>query len=117
MNVQDNRDWIDKFFDFFEIYSKNGVRFFALTVLFATCFIGGFFIAPKLISVVEKLLPFPIILYQLSPVEVLFNYLKIAFFIAAFTTLPFAVYQFEKIKIDKPIHHGLKTQPGGLQSF
>ena len=100
MNAQDNRDWIDKFFDFFENYSKNGVRFFALSLLFFASFLLGIFMAPQLISVTEKLLPFPITLYQLSPVEVLFNYVKIAFFTATFITLPFAAYQYGKLKVD-----------------
>jgi len=98
---KDNRDFIDKIFDVFEPYKKSGVRFFALTVLFLICFIGGFFMAPQLISVTEKLLPFPVTLYQLSPFEVFYNYAKIAFFISTFITLPFAVYQFGKLKVEK----------------
>jgi len=101
MNAQDNRDLIDKFFDFFETYNKTGIRFFALSILFLSCFILGFFMAPQLISITEKLLPFPIILYQLSPVEVFFNYTKIAFFMAFFITSPFALYQFGKLKVEK----------------
>ncbi len=99
MNTKD-KDFIDNFFDFFEPCRKAGVRFWTVIIYFAVCFVAGSFFAPTIIKSLHGSLLFEIEFLQTSPLEPLFNYLKIGFFFALFFTLPFFIYQFGKLKID-----------------
>ena len=102
MNTQD-KDFIDNFFEILEPYHKSGVRFLAVIICFVLFFILGAFISPWLIRQCQEILPFTVEFLQLSPLEVLFNYLKIGFFFSFFATLPIFIYQFGKLKIEKDV--------------
>jgi len=96
-----NKDFVDKFFDFFEPYQKSGVRFLAVTICFILFFIIGLILAPQIISMSLETLPFNIELLQNSTVEILFNYIKIAICFALIFTFPIFLYQFGKLKTNK----------------
>ncbi len=99
MNSND-KDFIDNFFEFLKPYRKSQVRFWAVIISFILLFFLGTLLAPILIRECQATLPFTVQALQLSPFEVLFNYLKIGFFFAFFLTLPFFIYQFGKFKIN-----------------
>ena len=101
MNLEgnENKDFIDKFIDYFEPYQKSGVRFAAVAICFFILFIIGTIIAPSVIRSCQRALPFSIQFLQLSPFELIFNYLKIGFFFSLFMTSPYFIYQFGKLKL------------------
>ena len=96
-----NKDFLDKIFDVFEPYQKLGVRFLAVTICFIIFFIVGLLISPQIIQMAMDLLPFEIELLQISPAEILFNYLKIALCFSLIFTFPIFIYQFGKLKAEK----------------
>ena len=96
-----DKDFIDKFIEYFEPYQKSGVRSIAVAVCFIVSFVIGTIASPSIIRGYQHALPFSIEFIQLSPFELIYNYLKIGFFFSLFTTLPVFVYQFGKLKIDK----------------
>jgi len=102
MNSQD-KDFIDNFLDFFKPYHQEGVRFLAVTICFILLFLFGLFISPWIIRQLQNVLPFTVEFLQLSPLEVLFNYIKIGFFFSFFITMPVFIYQFGKLKIEKDV--------------
>ncbi len=102
MNSND-KDFIDSFFAYIEPYQKSGVRFLAVIICFALLFISGVLLSPFIIRDIQESLPFTVNFLQLSPFEVLFNYLRIGFFLALLLTLPLFLYQFGKLKINKDI--------------
>lgn len=98
-----DKDFIDNFFAFLEPYQKAGVRFLAVIICFKLLFILGVWLAPSIIRALQENLPFTVNFLQLSPFEVIFNYLRIGFFLSVFLTLPIFLYQFGKLKINKDI--------------
>ena len=98
-----DKDFIDNFFAFMEPYQKSGVRFLAVIICFILLFVLGIFLSSFIIRNMQEGLPFTINFLQLSPFEVLFNYLRMGFFLSFFLTLPFFLYQFGKLKINKDI--------------
>ena len=78
MSSNDNKDFIDKIFDFFEPYKKSNVRFLAVVICFILFFILGLILSPQIIKIFMDEFPFEITLLQISPLEILFNYIKIA---------------------------------------
>ncbi len=46
-------------------------------------------------------MPFTVEFIQLSPLDAVFNYCKIGFFVALLYTLPLFIYQFGKLKVEK----------------
>lgn len=99
MNSND-KDFIDNFFDYCATYKSSGVRFLAVIIIFAFLFIIGLFYAPGLIRLLAKSFPFRIEFLQFSPIEIIYNYVKIAFFFSSFLSLPIFVYQFGKLKFE-----------------
>ncbi len=99
MNSKD-KDFIDNFFDFFGPCRRAGVRFWAIVIYFTIFLLVGIFCAPLTIKILHNSLPLEIEFLQTSPIEPIFNYLKIGLFYAIFFTLPFFIYQFGKLKID-----------------
>ena len=100
MSSQD-KDFIDNFLDYFKPYQNSGVRFLAVIICYILFFIIGTALSPSIIRHCRDVLPFSVEFLQLSPWEVLFNYLKVGFFFSFFATLPVAIYQFGKLKIEK----------------
>jgi len=102
MNLNDkDKDFIDSFVTMTKSYQSQGIRFVAFVLIFILLFFIGIFLAPTLISVTSNMLRFSVHLLQLSPMEVLFNYIKIGFFFSSFCIFPFFIYQFGKMQIDK----------------
>lgn len=97
-----NKDFIDKFFELINPYKSSGIRLVAVMVCFAIFFLLGIFIAPFMIKEVLNVLLFGVDLLQISPFEILYNYIKIGFFFSVFCTLPFFIYQFGKLKYEAP---------------
>ena len=101
MSLNDNeKDFVDKFFDYFNIYKGSGVRFFAVAIMFFILFIIGFLCAPALIKISISKMPFKVDFLVLTPVDILFNYCKIALFFASFLTFPYFLYQFGKLRYE-----------------
>ena len=101
MNSADKeKDFIDEFFSFLEPYKKAKVRFVATIVSFVLVFLLGMFFAPFFISWWHSSLPFDVEFLQISPVEVMYNYVKFALFFSLFLNFPFFLYQFGKFKIN-----------------
>ena len=99
MSLNDSeKDFIDKFFDYFNVYKDSGVRFFAVALCAFSLFILGLFLAPTFIKMISGILPIEITFLVLSPLDILFNYLKIALFFAFIFAFPVFIYQFGKLK-------------------
>ena len=101
MSLNDNKDFIDKIFDFFEPYKKSNVRFLAVVICFILFFILGLILSPQIIKTFMDEFPFEITLLQISPLEVLFNYIKVAISFAFLLTFPVGLYQFGKLRAEK----------------
>jgi len=101
MSSNDNKDFIDKIFDFLEPYKKSNVRFLAVIISFILFFILGLILSPQIIKIFLDEFPFEITLLQISPLEILFNYIKIAIIFSTILTFPIGLYQFGKLKAEK----------------
>ena len=102
MSLNDNEmDFIDKFFAYCDRYKSSGVRFFAVIVCFFLMFILGLFLSPSMIRLCAQELPFKIDFLALSPLEVFYNYFKIALIFSSLISLPLFIYQFGKLRFEK----------------
>ena len=95
-----NKDFIDKIFEYCEKYKTQGVRSFTVLGCFVLFFALGIFWAPSFIKILSAGLPFKIDFLILSPLDIIFDYIKIAFFFSLFMTLPYLLYQFGKLRFE-----------------
>ncbi|MCR4881450.1 MAG: twin-arginine translocase subunit TatC [bacterium] len=110
MSLKDNeKDFIDRFFDYCDTYKESGIRFFAIIICFFLLFVIGLFYAPSAIRLCAQLLPFKIDFIALSPLEILYNYFKVALVSSLLLTLPLILYQFAKLRIEKEKNVEAKT--------
>lgn len=98
----EDKDFIDNFFEFLKPYQNSGIRLLTIIIYFSMCVLLGLFLSPILIKQCMSILPFTIKLLQISPMELFFNYIKIALFFGLFLTAPILVYQFGKLKYENP---------------
>ena len=103
MNLSGNKekDFIDLFLDFLKPFKKANVRIISVITCFMVVFFISTFSGAHILHSLKAGFNFPLEILQISPAEVLFNYLKLGFFFAVFFTFPLFIYQFGKFKINQ----------------